>query len=212
MITSYSSTYLKEVVNIANLLDPTALESLVDLLVNVRRNAGRIFFLGVGGSAANCSHAVNDFRKLAEFECYSPCDNVAELSARTNDSGWESTFVEWLKISRLRENDLVFVLSVGGGDEERNISPNLVHALRYAKEIGARIAGIVSGDGGYTARVADHTILIPIVHDSRRTPHAESYQGILLHLLVSHPSICMQSMKWESVQEIPAIRLANGAR
>lgn len=209
---SHSAEYLQEVVEIVSLLSPEKIEEAADLFLRVRRAGGRLFFLGVGGSAANCSHAVNDFRKLGGFESYAPSDNVSELTARTNDEGWASTYAEWLKGSRLRKEDLLVILSVGGGDEERNISPNLVSAARYATSVGASIFGIVSGDGGYTAKVADVTLLIPVINPARRTPHAEAFQGILLHLLISHPKICLKQMKWESAQENLPNQLANSTR
>lgn len=199
--TNHSAEYLQEVVRIASLLDPSQLEDAAALLCKVREERGRLFLLGVGGSAANCSHAVCDFRKLGGFEAYSPCDNVSELTARTNDEGWATIYEEWLKGSRLRPADLVIVLSVGGGDETRNVSPNLVRAVRYAEQVGCRILGIVSGDGGYTAKAADLSLIIPIVNPLRRTPHAEAFQSILLHLLISHPRVCLGRMTWESVQE-----------
>src|SRR5262249_17738903 len=181
-------------------LDVEAIEAMAGALAAVRAGGGRLFFLGVGGSAANCSHAVNDFRKLAGFECYAPTDNVAELTARTNDEGWESTFVEWLKVSRLRPADGVFVMSVGGGDPERRISPNLVAAVRHAKEVGAKVLGIVGRDGGYTATQADAVVLIPTVNAATITPHAEAFQAVVWHLLVSHPLLKRAATKWESTR------------
>jgi D-sedoheptulose 7-phosphate isomerase len=161
---------------------------------------GGFFFLGVGGGAGHASHAVNDFRKIAGIEAYTPTDNVSELTARINDEGWESVFANWLKGSRLSENDMVFVFSVGGGDLERNISPNLVRALQYAKNVGATICGIVGRDGGYTAQVADACVIIPTVNPDRVTPHTESFQALIWHLLVSHPRLQMSAMKWESLK------------
>ncbi len=169
------------------------------LLARVKTDGGRVFFLGVGGSAANCSHAVNDFRKLAGIECYAPTDNVSELTARTNDEGWASVFAEWLKVSRLREQDALFVLSVGGGDLERNISPNLVGALQLARQVGAKVTGIVGRDGGYTARSADVCVVVPTVNPETVTPHVEAFQAVIWHLLVSHPLLKANPTKWESV-------------
>lgn len=194
----YVSKYVSEAVEILNNLDQRALESVLEILFQVRERHGRVFFLGVGGSAANASHAVNDFRKLAGIECYTPTDNVSELTARINDDGWESSYRNWLAGSRLSEKDCVFVLSVGGGDAERNISANLVEALRYAKKVGASICGIVGRDGGFTARVADACVIVPVVNSQTITPHTESFQGTLLHLLVSHPKLRTAEMKWES--------------
>jgi D-sedoheptulose 7-phosphate isomerase len=169
-------------------------------MIELRQKGGRLFLLGIGGSAANCSHAVNDFRKICGIECYTPTDNVSELTARTNDIGWESVFVDWLRGSKLTSSDGVFVLSVGGGSSEKNISVNLVRALDYAKEIGAKVFGIVGRDGGYTAKVADACVIIPSVNPETITPHTESFQSIILHLIVSHPSIKVSEMKWESVK------------
>jgi D-sedoheptulose 7-phosphate isomerase len=200
---SYPSQYLNEAVQILERLDEAKLEEVVALLQQLRDRNGRLFFLGVGGSAANASHAVNDFRKLAAIECYAPTDNVAELTARINDDGWETSYRNWLQGSHLSENDAVFVLSVGGGDQQRNISSNLVSALRYAKEVGASICGIVGRDGGFTARVADACVLVPVANQQTITPHTESFQSLLLHLMVSHPKLKAAEMKWESsaVQE-----------
>ena len=164
-------------------------------------DGGRLFFLGVGGSAGNASHAVNDFRKICGIEAYTPTDNVSELTARTNDNGWESVFVDWLKGSKFNSKDGIFVLSVGGGNIEKNISVNLVHALDYAKEVGARIFGIVGRDGGYTSKVAHACIIVPTVNPETVTSHTESFQGILLHLIVSHPALKVSEMKWESVKK-----------
>ncbi|MFA4837327.1 MAG: SIS domain-containing protein [Dehalococcoidia bacterium] len=166
----------------------------------MRENKGRLFFLGVGGGAANASHAVNDFRKIAGIESYSPCDNVSELTARTNDDGWERVFVEWLKGSKLNKNDGVFVFSVGGGNAEKNISANLVRALEYAKTVGAKVLGIVGRDGGYTARVGDACVIVPTVNSATVTPHTEAFQGVIWHLIVSHPKVQVSEMKWESTK------------
>jgi D-sedoheptulose 7-phosphate isomerase len=195
---SFTEEHLRETGQILQSLDAGAIERIVQLLVRVRSANGRIFFLGVGGSAANCSHAVNDFRKLVGMECYTPTDNAAELTARINDEGWESSFVGWLRVSRLRADDAVFVLSVGGGDEERNISPNLVAAVRYAKTVGATIMGVLGRDGGYTARVAEAAVIVPTVNLASVTPHAEAFQAVICHLLVSHPLLKRNPTKWES--------------
>jgi D-sedoheptulose 7-phosphate isomerase len=195
---NFTEEHLREVAAIAQRLDAAEIEKLVQLLAQLKHTSGRIFFLGVGGSAANCSHAVNDFRKLAGIECYAPTDNVAELTARVNDEGWESTFVEWLKISRVAANDVVFVLSVGGGDAARNISVNLVAAVKYAKVVGAKVVGILGRDGGYTAQQADAAVIIPTVNPQSVTPHAEAFQAVVWHLLVSHPLLKAAPTKWET--------------
>jgi D-sedoheptulose 7-phosphate isomerase len=198
---SYARSHLQEAAAILRQLDADAVEKVAALLAQLKSGSGRLFFLGVGGSAANCSHAVNDFRKLAGIECYAPTDNVAELTARINDDGWESTFTEWLKVSRLAATDVVFVLSVGGGSVERNISPNLVAAVRHAKQVGARVVGILGRDGGYTAQVADAAVIIPTVNPRTVTPHAEAFQALIWHLLVSHPLLKANETKWESVDK-----------
>jgi D-sedoheptulose 7-phosphate isomerase len=197
---SHTTDYLADAAKILTQLDTSAIDHMVQLLVELRRRDGRLFFLGVGGSAANCSHAVNDFRKIAQIEAYAPTDNVSELTARTNDEGWETVFVNWLRGSRLCKQDMVFVLSVGGGDLERNISPNLVRALQYAKEVGATACGIVGRNGGYTARVADACVIVPTVRSDTITPHAEAFQGVIWHLLVSHPALKAVETKWESTR------------
>lgn len=194
---NFTQVYLNEAQAIIERLDIDKIESMADLIAKIKSNKGRIFFLGVGGSAANCAHAVNDFRKIVGIESYAPTDNVSELTARTNDEGWESVFVEWLKVSRLNENDAIFVLSVGGGSIENNISPNLVAALNYAKTVNAKITGIVGRDGGYTARVADVCVIIATVNNETLTPHAEAFQGVIWHLLVSHPKLKKNLTKWE---------------
>jgi D-sedoheptulose 7-phosphate isomerase len=194
----YTNEYLSEVKLIVDRIDTEAIERMIDLIVEIRKNNGRIFFLGVGGGAGNSSHAVNDFRKIAGIEAYSPCDNVSELTARTNDDGWEKVFVEWLKGSRLNKNDAVFVFSVGGGNVEKNISANLVRALEYAQIVGAKILGIVGRDGGYTGRVADACVIVPPVNPNTVTPHTEAFQGVIWHLIVSHPKMRVSEMKWES--------------
>jgi len=195
---SYARQHLEEAKRVIDGLDAAAVEQVVDILDAVRERGGRLFFLGVGGSAANCSHAVNDFRKIAGFEAYAPTDNVAELTARTNDEGWASVFVEWLRGSRLRKDDAVFVFSVGGGSVERNISPNLVHALQLARQVGAAIVGVVGRDGGYTRQVADACVVIPTVNPDNITPHTEAFQAVVWHLLVSHPRLKRVATKWES--------------
>ena len=197
---SYARQHLDETARVVAGLDDDVIERMVTLLVDVRARGGRLFFLGVGGSAANCSHAVNDFRKIAGIEAYTPVDNVSELTARTNDDGWESVFVAWLKGSRLQSRDMLFVLSVGGGSLEPNVSPNLVRALQFGKETGARIVGIVGRDGGYTAQVADACVVVPTVNPDNITPHAEAFQAVVWHLLVSHPAVKQAETKWEAVR------------
>ena len=197
---SYTTDYLSEASQILGGLDVEAIERMVNLLVALRERGGRLFFLGVGGGAGHASHAVNDFRKIANIEAYTPTDNVSELTARVNDDGWESVFVNWLKGSRLNGNDTIFVFSVGGGDLERNISPNLVRALEYAQEVGASICGVVGRDGGYTAQVANACVVIPPVNPETVTSHTESFQALIWHLLISHPALQMSPMKWESVR------------
>ena len=198
---SYARQHLDEAKRIIDALDVEAIERVVDILSSVRERGGRLFFLGVGGSAANCSHAVNDFRKIAGFEAYAPTDNVSELTARTNDEGWPTVFVEWLRGSRLRPEDGVFIFSVGGGNAEANISPNLVAALAFAREIGSRIVGVVGRDGGYTRKVADACVLVPTINDANVTPHAEAFQAVIWHLLVSHPKLKRAETKWESTKK-----------
>jgi D-sedoheptulose 7-phosphate isomerase len=195
---SYARQHLDEAVEIIHKMDVDAIEKMAELLAGIKRDGGRIFFLGVGGSAGNCSHAVNDFRKIVGIESYAPTDNVSELTARTNDEGWATIFVEWLKVSRLSRKDAVFVFSVGGGNLEKNISPNLVEALKHAKIVGAKVTGIVGRDGGYTARVADACIVIPTVNPDTITPHSEAFQAVVWHLLVSHPKLKANQTKWES--------------
>jgi len=197
---TYTKQHLDELIKIASMIDETAVERVVKFLCELRRRGGRLFFLGVGGSAANCSHAVNDFRKIAGIEAYAPTDNVSELTARTNDDGWASIFVEWLKGSRLNEKDMLFVFSVGGGNLEKNVSPNLVAAVQYAKKAGVQVVGIVGRDGGYTARMADACVIIPTVNPQNTTPHAEAFQAVVWHLLVSHPDLKAAQTKWESVR------------
>ena len=196
---SHVRRYLDEAAQIVKLLDVASIDKLVAALVSLKDRGGRLFILGVGGSAANASHAVNDFRKIVGIESYAPTDNVSELTARTNDDGWESTFAAWLRVSRLTAQDMILVLSVGGGNIEKNISPNLVRALEYARTIGALIGGIVGRDGGFTASVADACVIIPTVNPEMVTPHAEAFQAVVWHLLVSHPSLQASTMKWEGV-------------
>jgi len=198
---SYSEHHLMETVNIIKKIDESSIEKIVDLLVELKRDDGRIFFLGVGGSAGNCSHAVNDFRKIVGIESYAPTDNVSELTARTNDEGWGSIFSEWLKVSKLSSNDMLFVFSVGGGNVEKNISPNLVEALKYGRSKFSKIVGIVGRDGGYTAQVADACVIIPTVNPDTITPHSEALQAVVWHLLVSHPKLKTNQTKWESTAE-----------
>ena len=195
---TYADQHLAEAVAIIKALDTAAIERMVDLIAEVKEGGGRLFFLGVGGSAANCSHAVNDFRKIAGIECYAPTDNVSELTARTNDEGWASVFEAWLKVSRLSASDALFILSVGGGNLENNISPNLVAALKFARTVGAKVTGIVGRDGGYTAEVADACVIIPTVNPDTVTPHAEAFQAVIWHLMVSHPKLKANPTKWES--------------
>jgi len=195
---SYTKKHLEEVVQIIQQIDESSIERMADLLATVKAGGGRIFFLGVGGSAGNCSHAVNDFRKIVGIESYAPTDNVSELTARTNDEGWATVFVEWLKISNLEEKDALFILSVGGGSLEKNISPNLVAALKFAKSIGTKIVGVVGRDGGYTGQVADACLIVPTVNPENITPHSEAFQAVVWHLLVSHPKLKTNQTKWES--------------
>ncbi len=195
---TFARQFLAEAQDVIDRLDAAAIENAALLLAQTRSSGGRLFILGVGGSAANASHAVNDFRKIAGIEAYAPTDNVSELTARVNDEGWETVFESWLRVSRLRPSDLVLVFSVGGGDLEKNVSPNLVAALQYAKVVGAKILGIVGRDGGHTAKVADVCILIPTVNPAHITPHTEALQAVVWHLLVSHPAVKQQETKWES--------------
>ncbi len=195
---TYSKKHLEESIQILNKIDPQDIEKIADILVDVKIKGGRIFFLGVGGSAGNCSHAVNDFRKIVGIESYAPTDNVSELTARTNDEGWQTVFVEWLKVSKLKADDCLFIFSVGGGNLEKNISPNLVEALKLGKSIGSRIVGVVGRDGGYTSRVADACVIIPTVNPDNVTPHSEAFQAVVWHLLVSHPKLKANQTKWES--------------
>jgi D-sedoheptulose 7-phosphate isomerase len=195
---NYAQQHINEAISILDTLDVEAVEKMANLLATVKADQGRLFFLGVGGSAGNCSHAVNDFRKIVGIESYAPTDNVSELTARTNDEGWSTIFVEWLKISHLGSKDALFILSVGGGDLEKNISPNLVEALKFAKTVGAKVTGVVGRDGGYTAKVADVCVVIPSVNPETITPHSEAFQAVIWHLLVSHPTLKANATKWES--------------
>ena len=197
---SHAAQFLSEAADILARLDRAAVERMADLLAGLRDRGGRLFLLGVGGSAANASHAVNDFRKIVGIEAYAPTDNVAELTARTNDEGWPTIFVEWLRVSRLRPEDLILVLSVGGGSLEKNVSPNLVTALQYAQEVGTPVIGIVGKDGGYTAKVAAACAIVPTVNPDHITPHSEAFQAVVWHLLVSHPRVKTKATKWESVR------------
>jgi D-sedoheptulose 7-phosphate isomerase len=196
----YIKKYFIEVSKIAELIDRDQIDKMIKELKKVKNNRGRLFLLGVGGGAANASHAVNDFRKICCFEAYTPMDNISELSARVNDEGWESVFLNWLKGSRLCDKDGVFVFSVGGGNEKKNISVNLVKALKYAKEIGAKIFGIVGKDGGYTAKVADACVIVPPINPETVTPHTEAFQAVIWHLIISHPEMKEHEMKWESIK------------
>ncbi len=193
---THASSFFSQTADIASQIDAERIEALAEHLAQIRADNGRLFILGVGGSAANASHAVNDFRKLCAIEAYAPTDNVSELTARTNDEGWETVFFEWLKISRLNKNDGILVLSVGGGNREKNVSVNLINALDHAKSVGAKIVGIVGRDGGYTAEVADVAVVIPTVDADLVTPHTEAYQAVVWHCLVSHPKLQVQETKW----------------
>ena len=196
---NFTQQFLEEAAQIAKKIDAPAVDRLVALLVATRAAGGRLFILGVGGSAGNASHAVNDFRKITGIEAYAPTDNVSELTARTNDEGWATVFESWLRVSRLRADDMLLIFSVGGGNLEKQVSPNLVEALKYARTVGAKIGGIVGRDGGYTAQVADACVLIPVVNAAHITPHSEAFQAVVWHLLVSHPDLKQQQTKWESV-------------
>ena len=197
----YSNTHLSEASNIIKKIDIKKIENMVDIILNVRKQKGRIFFLGVGGGAGNSSHAANDFRKIIGIESYAPTDNVSELTARANDEGWDSIFSEWLKVSNLSSKDLIFVFSVGGGSIEKNISPNIVAALKYGKSVGSKLIGVVGRDGGYTSKIADVCLIIPTVNEKTITPHTEAFQAIIWHLIVSHPKLKLNETKWESVSK-----------
>jgi D-sedoheptulose 7-phosphate isomerase len=195
---THTERYLQEAADILRRLDTGAIERLAERLAQIRAQCGRVFFLGVGGGAGNCSHAVNDFRKLAGIECYAPTDNVCELTARANDDGWPSVFAGWLEVSRFGARDALFIMSVGGGDEERNISPNLVAAIALARDVGASVLGIVGRDGGCTARAADACVIVPVVNAAAVTAHTEAFQAVIWHLLVTHPLLQRAAGKWEA--------------
>ena len=197
-ITDYTARYLEEAAGICRAIDQGQVDAMMRVLADVRVTGGRIFFLGVGGGAGNCAHAVNDFRKIAGIEAYAPTDNVSELTARTNDDGWESVFAAFLKVSKINNRDVVFVFSVGGGNREKNISANIVNALEVAKKVGARVIGVVGRDGGYTKQVADACVVIPTMSSDTVTPHTEAFQAVVWHLIVSHPDLKQNEMKWES--------------
>ena len=196
---TFADEYLNEAIEIINKIDTEKVEKIVNILLTIRENKGRVFFLGVGGSAGNCSHAVNDFRKILAIESYAPTDNVSELTARTNDDGWEKIFVEWLKVSQLNNNDAIFIFSVGGGDLENNISPNLVEAINYAKSVDSKILGVVGRNGDYTAKSSNSAVIIPVVNSKNITPHTEAFQAVIWHLIVSHPKLKINQTKWESI-------------
>ncbi|MBI2339358.1 MAG: SIS domain-containing protein [Deltaproteobacteria bacterium] len=196
----FIENYIEEIKEIVSKLDRGRITRMVDLLAEARKQGGRIFFLGVGGGAGHASHAVNDFRKICGIESYTPTDNVSELTARVNDEGWDTSYLNWLRVNKLKKNDVIFVFSVGGGDIKRNISVNIVNSLRYAKEMGAKICGVVGRDGGYTAQVADSCVIIPPVNAETVTAHTEGFQAVIWHLLVSHPRLKQNEMKWESTR------------
>ncbi len=198
MSTQFAKQYLQEAKTVIDQIDVEQVDKMTNLLVELRKTKGRLFLIGVGGGAGHASHAVNDFRKIAGIESYSPSDNVSELTARTNDEGWETTYAAWLKVSNLSEKDMLFVFSVGGGDAEKNISTNIVNALKLAKETGCKIIGVVGRDGGYTAKVADACVIVPTVNKDYITPHTESFQAMVWHLLVSDPRLQQMTNKWES--------------
>jgi D-sedoheptulose 7-phosphate isomerase len=197
---NFAMQFLEEVQQVTKRLDATAVEKVVEELTRVRERGGRLFILGVGGSAANASHAVNDFRKICGFECYAPTDNVSELTARTNDEGWATVFSEWLKGSRINGRDGLLIFSVGGGNLEKNVSPNLVSAIQLAQEVGASVVGVVGRDGGYTAKAAAACVIVPTVNPDHVTPHSEAFQAVIWHLLVSHPKLKVAKTKWESTR------------
>ena len=197
--TTFAAQFLAEAHRVIDGLDVEAIERAVAILAQTRESGARLFILGVGGSAGNASHAVNDFRKIVGLEAYAPTDNVSELTARTNDEGWATIFSEWLKVSKLKPEDTILVFSVGGGNLEKNVSPNLVAALQYAKTVGSKVIGVVGRDGGYTAQVADAAVIVPVVNPDNITPHSEAFQAVVWHLMVSHPSLKAAQTKWESV-------------
>ena len=196
---TFTQQFLEEVSEVVKKIDVQAVDRLVALVARTRSAGGRLFILGVGGSAGNASHAVNDFRKITGIEAYAPTDNVSELTARTNDEGWSTVFERWLRVSHLRPDDMLLIFSVGGGNLEKQVSPNLVEALKYARTVGAKIGGIVGRDGGYTAQVAHACVLVPVVNPAHITPHSEAFQAVIWHLLVSHPDLKQEQTKWESV-------------
>tara|TARA_A100001015_G_scaffold320290_1_gene446124 strand:+ start:3191 stop:3784 length:594 start_codon:yes stop_codon:yes gene_type:complete len=196
---NYSSQHLNEAIKVIEQIDAKKIEEMVKILFKVRENDGRLFFLGVGGSAGNCSHAVNDFRKIVGIESYAPTDNVSELTARTNDEGWDSIFSEWLKTSKLKKNDCLFIFSVGGGNLEKNVSTNLIKAIDYAKEVEAKILGVVGRDGGYAYKNSNSVLIVPVVNAENITPHTEAFQAVIWHLIVSHPLLKKNQTKWESI-------------
>ena len=199
-VTPYTEMYLREATRVIEGLDGRQIDAMVHILADLRATDGRLFFLGVGGSAGNCGHAVNDFRKIAGIEAYAPTDNVSELTARTNDDGWEHVFSRWLETSRIRANDVVFVFSVGGGNAEKNISANIVEGLKVAKKAGAKVVGVVGRDGGYTKQVADACVVVPTVNSETVTPHTEAFQAVVWHLIVTHPDLKKNQMKWEGTR------------
>jgi len=196
---TFTQQFFEEVSEVVQKIDVQAVDQLVALVARTRAAGGRLFILGVGGSAGNASHAVNDFRKITGIEAYAPTDNVSELTARTNDEGWSTVFERWLRVSHLRPDDMLLIFSVGGGNLQKQVSPNLVEALKYARTVGAKVGGIVGRDGGYTAQVADACVLIPVVNPAHITPHSEAFQAVVWHLLVSHPDLKQEQTKWESV-------------
>jgi D-sedoheptulose 7-phosphate isomerase len=198
--TEYTLRYFDEVQKIAAGIDPNKVDQMVNLLIETREKGGRLFFIGVGGSAGNAGHAVNDFRKIAGIESYAPTDNVSELTARVNDDGWDTSFANWLRGSRLKADDVLFIFSVGGGNLEKNISANIVQSLKLAKEVGAKVLGVVGRDGGYTAQVGDVVVIIPTISADTVTAHAEAFQAVVWHAVVSHPNLKKNEMKWESTK------------
>ena len=200
MYAMYSKNFLEESIEIIKSLDPNIIENIVEDLIQIRNGGGRLFFIGVGGGAGHASHAVNDFRKIAQIESYTPTDNVSELTARVNDDGWDTCYLNWLQGSQLNSNDAIFVFSVGGGSQEKNISMNIVLALEYSKKLGTKIFGVVGRDGGFTAQVANHCVVIPPINSNTITPQTESFQALIWHCIVSHPNLAVNEMKWESVK------------
>lgn len=198
-MSDYTEMYLKEVIDITNLIDKNQVDKMVSILSNISLTGGRIFFIGVGGGAGNATHAVNDFRKIANIESYTPSDNVSELTARINDDGWDSSYEKWLKVSKISNKDLLFIFSVGGGNLEKNISANIVESLKLAKKVNAKVIGVVGRDGGYTAKISDACVIIPTVNNDTVTPHTEAFQAVIWHLIVSHPLLKKNEMKWEEV-------------